>query len=185
MITPRSKPTRVIPDVLSDFLLEARCLDSGGRSTRYGDQVYEAFGGPFLKSLMRNLSELDWRRGQASDTSLNLMSEIWADIHQRFRSGDEYARHSILTDLSGAAIYQPNHVIALVRTAIADPIKIDATSEGSHYRVGQGYVLSVLPGLLEATAHHIDWTTESIDTLWELALQDGGAVEGDTGAKGC
>jgi hypothetical protein len=184
VITPRSKPTRVIPDVLSDYLLEVRCLDSGGRSTRYADQVYDAFGGPFLKSLMRNLSELDWRRGQASDASLNLLGEIWADIHQRFRSGDEYARHSILTDLSGAAIYQPDHVIGLVRAAIANPIRIDATSEGSHYRVGQGYVLSVLPGLLEATAHHVDWTTESIDTLWELALQDGGDAESATGAKG-
>jgi hypothetical protein len=184
VITPRSKPTRVIPDVLSDFLLEVRCLDGGGRSTRYADQVYDVFGGPFLKSLMRNLSELDWRRGQASDASLNLLGEIWADIHQRFRSGDEYARHSILTDLSGAAIYQPDHVIGLVRAAIANPIRIDARSEGSHYRVGQRYVVSVLPGLLEATAHHVDWATESIDTLWELALQDGGDAESATGAKG-
>ncbi|MDW5266113.1 MAG: DUF4062 domain-containing protein [Edaphobacter sp.] len=184
VITPRSKPTRVIPDVLSDFLLEARCLDSRGRSTRYADQVYEAFGGPFLKSLMRNLSELDWLRGQVADASLNLLGEIWTDIHHRFRSGDEYARHSILTDLSGAAIYQPDHVIGLVRTAIANPIKIDPTSEGSHYRVGQDYVLSVLPGLLEATAYHVNWTTESIDTLWELALRHGGDAESATGAKG-
>ena len=62
---------------------------------------------------MRNLAELDWRRGQSSETGLNLLDEIWADIHQRFRAGDEYERHRILTDISGAAIYQPEQVIGL------------------------------------------------------------------------
>ena len=60
---------------------------------------------------MRNLAELDWRRGQSGETGLNLLDGIWADIYQRFRAGDEYARHQILTDLSGAAIYQPDHVM--------------------------------------------------------------------------
>ena len=174
IITTRSKPTRIIPDVLSDFLLEDRCLENGGRSTRYADKVYESFGGHFLKSLMRNLAELDWRRAQANDTSLNLLDQIWADIHQRFRTGDEYVRQGILSDLTGAAIYQPDHVIALVRIAIDDPIKIDETAQGSRYRAGQDYILSVLPNLLEATAYHVDRTRESVDTLWELALRDGG-----------
>ena len=173
IITTRSKPTRIIPDVLSDFLLEDRCLGNGGRSTRYADKVYESFGGHFLKSLMRNLAELDWRRAQANDTSLNLLDQIWADIHQRFRTGDEYVRQGILSDLTGAAIYQPDHVIALVKLAIDDPIKIDETAQGSRYRAGQDYILSVLPNLLEATAYRVK-SRESVNTLWELALRDGG-----------
>ena len=160
IITPRSKPTRIIPDVLADFLLEDRCLEHGGRSTRYADKVYDSFGGHFLKSLMRNLAELDWRRGQANDASLNLLDQIWSDIHQRFRTGDEYARHGILSDLAGAAVYQPDHVIGLVRIAIDDPIKVDETAQGSRYRVGQDYVLSVLPNLLEATAYHVARTRD-------------------------
>ena len=74
---------------------------------------------------MRNLAELDWRRGQAAETGLNLLNGIWSDISQRFRAGDEYVRHSILSDLAGAAIYQPGNVIALVRTAINNPIQVD------------------------------------------------------------
>ncbi len=125
IITPRPKPVRVLPDVLSDYLLEERCINQGGQSTHYADQVYALFGAHSLKSLMRNLAELDWRRGQSGDPGLNLLDRIWADIHQRFSAGDEYARHQILTDLSGAAIYQPDHVIALVRTAINEPIRLD------------------------------------------------------------
>ena len=169
IITPRPKPVRVLPDVLSDYLIEERCIGPAGRSTGYADRVYELFGAHSLKNLMRNLAELDWRLGQSGETGLNLLDGIWADIHQRFSAGDEYARHQILTDLSGGAIYQPDNVIALIRKAINDPIQLDTASEGSRYREGQDYVLSALPSLLEATAFHADRLRESVTTLWELA----------------
>jgi len=132
---------------------------------------------------MRNLAELDWRRGQSGETGLNLLDGIWADIHQRFRAGDEYELHQILTDLSGAAIYQPDHVIALIRTAIDDPIELDVVGEGSQYRAGQDYVLSALPSLLEATAHHTDRLRESVTTLWELAKKESGQSSSADSAK--
>jgi len=172
IITARPKPVRVLPDVLSDYLLEERCIGPAGRSKHYADRVYELFGAHSLKSLMRNLAELDWRLGQSGETGLNLLDGIWADIHQRFRAGDEYARHQIINDLSGAAVYQPDHVIALIRTAINDPIQLNAASGGSHYRAGQDYVLSALPSLLEATAFHADRLRESVTTLWELAKRE-------------
>jgi hypothetical protein len=172
IITKRPKPVRVLPDVLSDYILEERCIGPGNRSTLYADRVYEYFGAHSLKSLMRNLAELDWRRGQSGETGLNLLDGIWADIHQRFRSGDEYVRHQIITDLSSAAIYQPDHVITLIRIAIDDPIKIDAANEGSRYRAGQDYVLSALPSLLEATAYHPDRLRESVAILWELIKKE-------------
>jgi hypothetical protein len=153
----------------SHWLLEDRCIAPGNRSTRYADRLYELFGAPSLKNLMRNLAELDWRRGQAGETGLNLLDGIWSDIRDRFSAGDEYARHTILAELAAAAIYQPNHVIALVRTAIDVPVQEPPDGAGSLYRQGQSYVLSALPNLLEATAHHPDHLRESVTTLWELA----------------
>ena len=172
IITPRPKPVRVLPDVLSDYLLEERSINRQGRSTRYADRVYEHFGAHSLKNLMRNLAELDWRRGQSGETGLNLLDEIWADIHQRFRAGDEYQRTQILTDLSPAAIYQPDHVIALIRRAIDNPIQPDLTGAGSRFRLGQDHVLSAVPRLLEATAYHPARLRESVTTLWELAKRE-------------
>lgn len=183
IITPRPKPVRVIPDVLSDYILEERCISAGGQSTRYADRVYEQFGAHSLKELMRNLAELDWRRGQAGETGLNLLNGIWTDIHERFRAGDEYVRHSILSDLAGTAIYQPDNVIALIKAAIDDPVQVDPSGEWSHYRVGQEYVLSTLPNLLEATAYHPDPLKESVTTLWELAKRGGDRASIDGAAK--
>jgi hypothetical protein len=169
IITPRPKPVRVIPDVLSDYVLEQRCIGNGNRSTGYADRVYEHFGAHSLKVLMRNLAELDWRIGRTDESGLNLLEGIWADIHQRFRAGDEYERHRILVDLSGTAIYQPDHVLALVRTAIEEPISIGESTEGSRFRLGPEHVLEAVPDLLEATAHHPARLTESVNILWELA----------------
>jgi hypothetical protein len=42
--TPRPKPVRVLPDVLSDYLLEERCIGPWGRSTQYADRVCDLFG---------------------------------------------------------------------------------------------------------------------------------------------
>ena len=106
IVTPRSKPVRIIPDVLSDYLLEDHCINSVGRSTLYADRVYKHFGSHSLQNLMRNLSELDWRRGLSGETGLNLLNSIWADIHQRFRAGDEYIRKDILAD-SGRSRHLP------------------------------------------------------------------------------
>lgn len=183
VVTPRPKPVRMIPDVLSDYLLEERCINQNSRSTLYADRVYQHFGAHSLKNLMRNLSELDWRRGQSGESGLNLLNGIWTDIHQRFRDGDEYVRHQILEDLAGAAIYQPGHVIALVRTAIDQPISLEDVAGASRYRVGQDYVLSALPGLLEATAYHPERLRESVTTLWELSKMGSPRSGGREGAK--
>lgn len=183
IVTLRLKPVRVIPDVLSDYLLEERCINRNGQSTLYADRVYEHFGAHSLKNLMRNLSELDWRRGQSGESGLNLLNGIWTDIHQRFHDGDEYVRHQILEDLAGAAIYQPGHVIALVRTAIDEPISLESAAGASRYRVGQDHVLSALPSLLEATAYHPDRLRECVTTLWELSKSGSPRSGGREAAK--
>ena len=172
VLTTRPKPVRIVPDVLGDFILEQRCLGGNNCTTHYADRVYDQFGAHSLKNLMRNLAELDWRVGRQGETGLGLLDAIWAEIHKRFDAGDEYLRHRILTELSSAAIYQPSEVIALIRTAIDRPVVVDDAHGLTGTRSGQDYVLSVLPSLLEATAHHPSWLRESVDTLWELSRRD-------------
>ena len=172
ILTPRPKPVRVIPDVLSDWLVEDRCIGPNGRSTLYAKRVYDVFGAHSLKSLMRNLAELDWRKGQAGETGLNLLDSIWADIHTRFRTADEYGRHGILSELAPAAIYQPAQILGLIRTAMDSPVVTARLDTGSLFRAGQSYVLSALPVLLEGTAYHPEHIREAVALLWSLAKGD-------------
>lgn len=78
-------------------------------------------------------------------------------------------RHSILTDLAGAAIYQPDNVIALIRAALDDPIQVDPSGEGSRFRSGQEYVLSaIIAAVWGETAVSDNSLTRSVATLRRL-----------------
>lgn len=164
-------------------MLEQRCLGGNRRSSGYADRVYARFGALCLADLMRNLAELDWRMGRTGESGLHLLDGIWADIHRRFAAGDEYQRHQILADLTSAAIYQPSHVLRLVRAAIDEPIVTEASAEEMSYRAGQEHVVSTLPGLLEATAHHPDWLQDSIAILWDVYQSGEAHSQGAIAAK--
>jgi len=52
---------RIVPDLLSDFLLEGACLTGVGESTLFSDLVFEKFQPTYLANVLRNLGETDWR----------------------------------------------------------------------------------------------------------------------------
>jgi hypothetical protein len=170
ILSKRGSPIRVLPDVLSDFILEDRCVGQSKVSTGYADQIYHSFGAESFRSLMRNLSELDWRLERAG-YGLDLLSAIWHEIESDFINGDEYRRHSIFEELSHAAIYQPDHILRLARLALNNPIP-QAEGKDATYRAGQAYVLESLPNLLMATAQHPEYIQTSVDMLWDLSRRE-------------
>jgi hypothetical protein len=173
---------RIVPDVLSDYLLEERCINEDGHSTRYADRVYEICGTHSLKNLMRNLAELDWRRGRQRDGGINLLNGIWDDIFIHFRTGDEFQRARVLGELSAAAIYQPDQILRLVRFAVDHPVVLLEGGDRSSFRPGQEYVLNAIPPLLEATAHHADKVAESVRLLWDFAKREGSRITSSVSA---
>ena len=65
------------------------------------------------------------------------------------------------------------------------PFRSIPTGAFSQYRVGQDYVLSALPSLLQATAYHPDRLRESVITLRQLTRRPSGRGGHDGGASGC
>ncbi len=47
LIFAHDGPVRILPDVLSDFILEDCCVGANGASTQFADRVYDVFG-PFF-----------------------------------------------------------------------------------------------------------------------------------------
>jgi hypothetical protein len=160
---------RILPDVLSDFVMEGACATSQGRPTGYADRVYKVFGDFFFGNLMKNLSELDWRIGKEQN-ALSLLDKIWQHIEQSFIAADGTDRHRTLEQLAPAAFFQPKKILQLVKVAMETPVVPNPA--GSRYQVRQDYVISAIPRLLEATAYHPEHISESIDLLWQLSRQD-------------
>jgi hypothetical protein len=181
VITPRTEPVRIVPDVLSDYVLETACVSPQGLSTGYADRIFAAFGDAFFEKLMQNLSELDWRLGRVG-RGLDLLNAVWNKIYARFREADTHRRRKLLEELRSAAVYQPGKILELVRLARTEPLVNGDIPR--IYRMGREYILEVLPVLLEATAYHPEFTSRSVDVLWELGSEESPEKQSDGSAKG-
>lgn len=181
VITPRTEPVRIVPDVLSDYVLETACVSPQGLSTGYADRIFNSFGDQFFERLMQNLSELDWRLGRVG-RGLDLLNAVWRKIYMKFREADTHRRRKLLEELRPAAVYQPNKILELVHLARTEPL-VDGDIPRI-YRMGRGYLLEVLPILLEAIAYHPEFTSQSVDVLWELECEEKQEKHSDGSAKG-
>jgi len=169
LILRRGYTQRIVPDVLSDYLLEERCLTTAGESTGYAEALYHAMGGTALSNILRNLAELDWKIAQKT-ASASLLEKVWHQITKEFTGLGATARMSLLQQIKPAAAYQPRPVMELIRIAMDGAAP--ASEGGSLYRIGQDDVLRQIPPLLEAIAYHADLTEEAVRRLWRLAVND-------------
>lgn len=173
---------RVVPDVLSDFILEKSCVASDGASTRYADHLYDVFGDFFFSALMQNLAELDWRVGRG-EFGLGLLGGIWRRIEQSLLAGDAGQRYGLLEGLWPASIFQPEQILRIVDLARSNPIADVPEEPWFRFRAGQDYVLRAVPRLLEATAHHFRYLPRSVDVLWDLVQSEDASNNSDQTAK--
>jgi hypothetical protein len=174
-------PVRILPDVLSDFILEDCCV-ANGAPTQFADRVYDVFGPFFFKQLIQNLAELDWRVG-SREYGLSLLAGIWRRIEQKFLQSDHYARHELLEDLLPAAFFQPEGVLRLIEIARSQPAAEVEPAFRGLLKNGKNYALSAAPRLLEATAHNLPFLQRSVDVLWELARNNDPSDNSDATAQ--
>jgi len=162
---------RIVPDVLADYVLENACVDRTGRSTGYSDAIFKAFGETDLSSLLRNLSELDWRITQKGP-SAGLLRDVWQTLFERFASGDAKERMLLLKSVGDAAFFQPDETHNLVKMALAT-IAPTHTYLGD-WSITNDAVLDELPAIMERIAYHQRFTRHIADRLWDLAQVDSG-----------
>jgi hypothetical protein len=162
---------RIVPDLLSDFLLEGACLTGGGETTGYSDFIFKTFQSTYLSNILRNLGELDWRITQANPgQGTRLLDGIWREIESTFEAGDANVRVQLFKSLKEAALFQPTRVLRLVRRAL----EREATTAQlwSDWTVTQENVLREMPPLLKAISFHLDHIEEAAQILWRLSKTD-------------
>src|SRR5579864_386890 len=160
---------RIVPDVLSDYLLEQRCWDAGGNDTHYGESVFEAFRESHLANIAQNLAQLDWRLGQQK-TGARILDSIWEKIIEEVKSANAGGRATLLESLQGAAPFIPERILELVHFVIENPAREEQASR--LFSLDQEHVLRSVPPLLEAVAYDPAHMTDAVDILWDLAQSD-------------
>jgi len=162
---------RIVPDLLSDFLLEGACLTSAGDSTGFSDLVFHKFQSTYLSNVLRNLGELDWRITQNNQAQGgHLLDGIWKEIEAVFEAGDAGIRMQLFKSLKEAALFQPQRVLRLVRRAMEN--EAATTQVVSDWQITQEHVLREIPPILGSIALHLDHIEEATGILWHLAQRD-------------
>jgi hypothetical protein len=162
---------RIVPDLLSDFLLEGACLTGAGESTGFSDLMFQTFQSTYLSNLLRNLGELDWRITQRNpDQGTRLLDGIWLEIGRGFDAGDASVRVQLFKSLTGAALFQPARVLQLIRRAIGN--EAAEVRVWSDFALTQEHVLREIPPLLRGISHHFNHIEDAAEILWRLAKSD-------------
>jgi hypothetical protein len=162
---------RIVPDLLSDFLLEGACLSGAGENTGFSDLMFQTFQSTYLSNLLRNLGELDWRITQRNpDQGTRLLDGIWTEIESAFEAGDASVRVQLFKSLKEAALFQPTRVMRLIR--LARESEAATVQVWSDWQVTQEHVLREIPALLRAISFHLDHIEEAARILWRLAKTD-------------
>jgi uncharacterized protein DUF4062 len=162
---------RIVPDLLSNFLLEGACLTNAGEATGFADLVFQKFQPTYVSNILRNLGELDWRITQRDQFRVtSLLDRIWTEIKTAFEAADAAGRVQILEYLEQAALFQPAHVMALIRQAMeTEAAEVEVLSD---WKITQENVLREIPPLLRAISFHLDHFEEATGILWRLAQRD-------------
>jgi hypothetical protein len=174
---------RIVPDVLSDFILQDACFTPDGVPTGWANQLYQAVADFRLDIVLRNLAELDWRVRTTdvadSSTSLptvagaELLDSIWLDIESRFRASTWRERKAWLTRLERVAFIQAHRMwpiiqIAQNERAIEKPDENPSALKSYLRPTTQADVLAATIPILRSVAHHDRFTDQCADLLWTM-----------------
>jgi len=165
----RGDTLRVVPDVLSDYVLGAACLTRTGAPTGYAEELFDHFAGVSFDRLLANLAEVDWRVRSASGAGTPLLDNIWKGFSDQYRAADNLERQRLLGMLRGAAPYQPSRILELAEWTVAHPAPDGAAHD---IRVDRhDAVVSMLPKLIGDCAYG-EYLRRACDLLWKLGRDD-------------
>lgn len=157
--------TRIVPDVLADYLLERASVGPNHYVTGYADAVFEAFHEGFLSNLLKNLAELDWRITQR-DPQTRLLENIWSRLREIFRIRKAQERRHMLVEMQKIVVFQPTAVHSLLQLAMDSPAE---TSYDYGFEVTDEKVIRVVPELLAVTIYDSESSTDAFRRLWFLS----------------
>ena len=154
----RGSTLRIVPDVLADHILHQVSVTPHGQKTGYVDVVYQKFASLCPSEVLRNLSELDWRRRRSGAQDSDLLGGVWQSIKQEFQNASNSGRCTILGLLEDVAVYQPGRILELVEYAVRDPAtKAEDPKLSKVYEYTHGHVLRQLPTLLRRISYTLDF----------------------------
>ena len=150
VIYRRGNQSRLMPDLLGDYIVENSCIGLGNRLSYFAETTFGAITPRQLSHVFVNLGRLDWRRYDGDPSGSQLLDNVWRKVAT---IEDEYDPR--LRAVQDVAVYQPRQALDLVRKRIQDDRPLRDT-----------------PTILRSIAYNYDYLDEVCEILWAIGCDD-------------
>jgi len=168
VIVERGGRLRISPDVLSDSILERACYLKNGAPSNFFKDLFDRTDGRLRNNLLKNVSELDWRKKKGELTSSTLLREFWAEFKE-FNGDDLSKLDKKLAVVKTIAYFQPIESYEAVLNSMARLSKISSQDRDYRFDSCIGCIVDICLDIVLA-GYNVE---EIMVTLWELGKADG------------
>ena len=165
VIIERGGRIRISPDVLSDCILERACYLKNGNPSDFFKNLFEKVDGELRNNLLKNISELDWRKKETELTNSVLLSEFWSKF-KNTSSDDLSVLEGKLEIIKSIAYFQPVESYEALLNSIKTLSKL--STDEYDYSFCMRYIVDICRSII-LTGYNVE---EMMMTLWEHGKGD-------------
>lgn len=165
VLVARGGWTRIVPDMLGDYIIEQGCAPDPGRAGTLPERVLAALQPGQLRNVLHNLAKLDWRLSVKDGPTARVSSQFWRAIESLYRER-EGGRDGILEAVESAAYFLPGQALEFLDN-------VDTGAEGNQ--------VARVSRILRNAAYHREYVRDAAERLWELGKDLPGQLNSQPG----
>ncbi|WP_146080255.1 helix-turn-helix domain-containing protein [Pseudoclavibacter sp. RFBG4] len=174
VIMRRGQSVRVVPDLLSEAILERALISRSGLDTKWSMQVAQFVRDDALTNAIRNISLIDWYRRGMSESQL--ADSLWERLTQSVLQLSNTGRKSLVHGVEAVAAVYPDRAMHLAQLIVDNPAP-DEDDPLSRLWGGEGYVTATstnreLTGLIRNASYHPDHLEHAMELLLTISQGD-------------
>jgi len=167
LLTERGRQIRISPDILSDCILEESCFFRTGQPSSFFINLFKKSQGNIRKNLLKNISELDWRKKNNALSNSILLQEFWNNLSISDNE-DLYCFSDKLETVQSIAYFQPIESYGFVLKAFEHLLKHENNDQRWRYSSCQETIACIIKDIIIA-----GYQTESLMMiLWQIGKND-------------
>lgn len=170
-LKPIGRKLRLMPESLSDIILEKQCIVSDGETSGMGEEVAGLFFEDCPERLLDNMSDIGMIAFQ--EKRPDILKTVFENIKRRAREKDNFGRYMALGHLKIVASRRSADVLEAAEIILNNPVQ----NSDSEEFMSHASILGMVTGILTDVARNPDYIQDAIWMLKRLALKEN--VEGN------
>ena len=165
---------RIGPDLFADHLVYTTAVRADGTPSAFFEEIIEAFGAEHFVTMLRNLSEAEWRSRLSGRPTTDLTESLWRRFKKAFEESSFWERGLMLDSWSEFGVFLPEKSLELARLSIDldtapkqdEAFIIELAKAGPHW-----LTLEKVPKVLRPIGlHHLEFQSDVFDILARLGI---------------